>query len=98
MSNCTKKKMEAYIMLTQKQEILNYIQRTGSITRAQAAQLYIFELSSRIGELRSQGDDKGVRWDFKRTPVHGKRPGGRRWRIIRYSEPYRLDSQREMRV
>jgi len=83
-------------MITQKQEILNYIQRQGSITRAQAAQLYIFELSSRIGELRSQGDDNGVRWQFTHTPVRGKRPGGRKWRVIRYSEPQRVESQREM--
>lgn len=77
-------------MLTQKQELLDFIQKHGSITRAQAAQLYIFELSSRIGELRSQGDDNGVRWDFTRTPIKGKRPGGRAWRIIRYSEPQRI--------
>ncbi len=84
-----------YVM-TQKQEILQFIQKHGSITRAQAGKLYIFELSSRIGELRSQGDDEGVRWDFKRTPVNGKRPGGRRWRIIRYSDPQRIELQREM--
>jgi len=82
--------------MTQKQEILNYIQSFGSITRAQAAQLYIFELSSRIGELRSQGDDHGVRWQFKHTPVKGKRPGGRPWRVIRYSDPQKLEPQREM--
>ena len=74
---------------TQKQEILQYVHKHGSITRAQAAQLYIFELSSRIGELSTQGDDEGVRWGFTRTPVHGKR-NGRAWRVIRYSEPRRI--------
>jgi len=83
-------------MITQRQEILNYINRQGSITRAQAANMYIFELSSRIGELRSQGDDKGVRWEFLHTPIHGKRPGGRDWRVIRYSDPQRIEPQREM--
>ncbi len=78
-------------MKTQKQEILDHIQRHGGITRATAANMYIFELSSRIGELATQGDDKGVKWDFKKTPMHGKRPGGRKWRIIRYSDPVRLD-------
>jgi len=78
-------------MITQKQEILNHVLRFGGITRATAANMYIFELSSRIGELRSQGDDNGVRWQFKHTPVRGKRPGGRTWRVIRYSEPKRID-------
>ena len=81
--------------MTQKQEILEYIQKHGSITRAQAAQLYIFELSARILELYTEGDDayvkskgaQGHRWEFKHTPVHGKRPGGRKWRVIRYSDP-----------
>jgi len=83
-------------MITQRQEILDYINRQGSITRAQAASLYIFELSSRIGELRSVGDDKGVKWEFTHTPCHGKRPGGRAWRVIRYSDPQRIEPQREM--
>jgi len=85
-------------MKTQRQEILDHILKFGGITRATAANMYIFELSSRIGELRSQGDDAGVRWTFTHTPVHGKRPGGRKWRIIRYCEPQRIEPQHEMRV
>jgi len=83
-------------MKTQRQEILDHVQKFGSITRATAANMYIFELSSRIGELRAQGDDKGVRWEFRHTPVHGKRPGGRAWRVIRYSDPQRIEPQRDM--
>ncbi len=77
-------------MISQKQEILNRIQSQGGITRAQAAHMYIFELSSRILELERDGDDSGQRWKFTRTPVHGKRPGGRAWRVIRYSDPVRV--------
>jgi hypothetical protein len=83
-------------MITQKQEILNHIVRFGGITRATAANMYIFELSSRIGELASQGDDNGVKWEFTHTPIHGKRPGGRKWRIIRYTDPQRREPQREL--
>ena len=74
-------------MKTQKQEVLERIQKDGGITRAQAANMYIFELSSRIGELETEGDDNGQRWKFERTPIHGKRPGGRKWRVIRYHSP-----------
>ena len=76
--------------MSQKQIILDYIRENGSITRASAAKLYIFELSSRIGELASQGDDDGNRWLFKKTPLKGKRPDGSRWRVIRYSDPMRI--------
>ena len=82
-------------MKTQRQEILDHVLKFGGITRATAAGMYIFELSSRIGELASQGDDKGVKWGFHKTPVHGKR-NGRAWRVIRYSDPQRLEPQREM--
>jgi len=67
--------------MTQRQRVLEIIQREGSITRASAAQHYIFELSSRIGELEKEG------WRFKRTPLKGKRYDGSRWRVIRYSDP-----------
>ena len=76
--------------MSQKQIILDYIRENGSITRMQSAQIYIFELSSRIGELASQGDDEGNRWLFKKTPLKGKRPDGSRWRVIRYSDPMRI--------
>ena len=40
---------------TQAEEILLYIQRHGSITRAQAASLFIFELSRVILDLEKKG-------------------------------------------
>ena len=76
--------------MTQKQQILDFIRENGSITRMQSAQIYIFELSSRIGELKTQGDDEGNRWLFKKTPLKGQRPDGSRWRVIRYSDPMRI--------
>ena len=76
--------------MSQKQTVLNYIRENGSITRMQSAQIYIFELSSRIGELKTQGDDEGNRWLFKKTPLKGQRPDGSRWRVIRYSDPMRI--------
>lgn len=77
-------------MKTQRQEILEHCLEFGGITRATAANMYIFELSSRIGELEREGDDYGQRWLFKRTPLHGKRPGGRKWRVVRYHDPVRV--------
>lgn len=85
-------------MKTQRQEILDHILKFGGITRATAANMYIFELSSRIGELRSQGDDEGVRWKFTHTRIKGKRPGGRHWSVVRYCEPQRIELQVEMRI
>ena len=42
--------------MTQGKEILNFLMEHGSITRLQAAcELHIFELASRIGELKSKG-------------------------------------------
>lgn len=78
-------------MITQRQEILNYcLDHPGGITRATAANMYVFELSSRILELERDGDENGQRWKFQRTPVHGKRPGGRRWRVVRYHSPVKV--------
>ncbi len=76
--------------MTHRQTILDYIREHGSITRASAAKIYIFELSNRIGELATKGDDDGNRWLFKKTPLRGKRPDGTRWRVIRYSDPMRI--------
>lgn len=70
-------------MKTQKQRVLEIIQKEGGITRASAAKHYIFELSARIIDLEREG------WTFKRTPLKGKRYDGSRWRIIRYSDPQR---------
>lgn len=48
--------MEYTRKLTQQEEILLYLTENGSITRLQAAcDLHIFELSSRIGELKRKG-------------------------------------------
>lgn len=42
--------------MTQQEEILLYLTENGSITRLQAAcELHIFELASRIGELKRKG-------------------------------------------
>jgi hypothetical protein len=48
--------METIEKMTQGEEILAYMRENGSITRLEAAcELHIFELSSRIGELRKKG-------------------------------------------
>lgn len=48
--------METTAKMTQCEEILEYLTKHGTITRLQAAcELHIFELASRIGELRSKG-------------------------------------------
>ena len=48
--------MEITLKTTQCQEILDYLKENGSITRLQAAcDLHIFELASRIGELKRKG-------------------------------------------
>jgi hypothetical protein len=48
--------MELTEKMTQGEEILEYLISNGSITRLQAAcELHIFELSSRIGELKKKG-------------------------------------------
>lgn len=42
--------------MTQGEEIIDFILEQGSITRLQAAtELHVFELSSRIGELKNKG-------------------------------------------
>lgn len=67
--------------MKQREEVLNFIQERGSITRAQAASLQIYELSSRIGELESEG------WRFDRKTIKGKNRYGRVWKCTRYSNP-----------
>ena len=48
--------MEGTVKLTQQEEILLYLMEKGSITRLEAAcELHIFELASRIGELKKKG-------------------------------------------
>ena len=65
--------------ITQDQEIILQIHQHGSITRAQAAQLHIYELSSRLGEMEKKG------WQFDREKISGETAGGRKWKCIRYS-------------
>lgn len=48
--------METKTKMTQGEEILLYLKEHGEITRLRAAcDLHIFELSSRIGELKNKG-------------------------------------------
>ena len=48
--------MDTIEKMTQGEEILEYLKDKGSITRLEAAcELHIFELASRIGELRRKG-------------------------------------------
>lgn len=48
--------METKTKMTQQEEILQYLEENGHITRLEAAcDLHIFELSSRIGELKKKG-------------------------------------------
>ena len=65
--------------MTQAQEIILHIHRHGSITRAAAANLHIYELSSRLGEMEKKG------WRFDREDISGQTPSGRKWKCKRYS-------------
>ena len=65
--------------ITQKEELWQYILRHGSITRAESANLHIYELSNRISEIEL---DKGI--VFNRKRLSGQAPGGRKWRCVRY--------------
>lgn len=48
--------MDGIEKMTQGEEILDFLKENGSITRLQAAcELHIFELASRIGELKKKG-------------------------------------------
>ncbi len=63
---------------SQREEVIQYIRKNGSITRLEAAQLYIFELSARIGELEKQG------YVFNREEIGGTNRYGRKWKGVRY--------------
>ncbi len=63
---------------SQREEVIQYIRKNGSITRLEAAQLYIFELSARIGELERQG------YVFNREEIGGTNRYGRKWKGVRY--------------
>ena len=50
--------------MTQQEEILLYMTENETITRLQAAcELHIFELSSRIGELKRKGHKIESKWE-----------------------------------
>jgi len=68
----------------QKQDVLDWLNRHGSLTRMEAfIELGICELSSRIGELERDG------WIIPREWMDGRAKNGRRWRVTRYLRPYR---------
>ena len=75
--------------MTQREEILRWIRVHGSITRAQAANLHIYELSARICELQNEG------WTCDRKTITGKNAYGRKWRVTSYSNPVRQDQSAE---
>ena len=65
--------MESIEKMTQGEEILNFLTERGSITRLQAAcELHIFELASRIGELRKKG------YNITSERVNSQNKNGRR--------------------
>ncbi len=67
--------------MTQREEVLNYMRRHGSITRMESfLQIGVTELSSRIGEI--ERIDK-IR--IKRTPITIKAKNGKKVNITRYS-------------
>lgn len=65
---------------TQRQQIVDYMKKNGSITRLDSGcKLFIFELSSRIGELEAHG------WLFKKDRETRKNSYGQTKRFTRYS-------------
>lgn len=69
---------------SQKQDILDWLNQHGSLTRMEAFDnLGICELSSRIGELERDG------WVFPREPLRGTGRNGRAWTVTKYLRPSR---------
>lgn len=65
---------------TQRQQIVDYMRKYGSITRLDSGcKLFIFELSSRIGELEDRG------WLFKKDREARKNSYGQTKHFTRYS-------------
>lgn len=72
--------METLKKATQRDIILDYIRKNGSITRLEAANnLFIFELSARISEMKKQGIK------FKQERVERTNTMGITKRFTRYS-------------
>ena len=64
--------MEAKTKMTQCEEILEHLLSKGSITRLEAAcDLHIFELASRIGELKDKG------YNITSARINGRNKHGR---------------------
>jgi hypothetical protein len=69
----------------QKQDILDYLARHGSITRMESFdQLGICELPARICELESQG------YFFPKGWVKGRAKNGRAWAVRKYFAPTKV--------
>ena len=65
---------------TQKDMIIDYMKKHGSITRLDAAtKLFVMELSSRIGELEDRG------WEFEKTSEAHKNSYGQVKHFTRYA-------------
>lgn len=68
--------------MTQKKQILRYIDYFGSITPMQAfADLGITKLATRISEMKKDG------WQFETKTVHGKTRYGKKTQYACYSNP-----------
>lgn len=66
--------------LTQRQEIINYMKKHGSITRLDSSlKLLIFEMPARICELTKMG------WEFKKTRETKVNVNGIAKSFVRYS-------------
>ena len=64
---------------TQRQQIIAFMKKHGSITRLDSGcKLFIFELSSRIGELEARG------WQFNRTRETRKNSYGQTKHFVKY--------------
>ena len=73
----------------QKQDILDWLNQYGSLTRMQAFdELGIVELSSRIGEIEKDG------WTVPREQVRGRGRNGRPYTITRYLRPKKCEPVR----
>ena len=76
--------------MTQKADLLEYLQMRGEITRLQAfVDLGIAELSARVIELEGDG------WIIPRRTVTVTARNGRKCKVMQYGRPVRKDALRE---
>lgn len=72
-------------MNTQKESVLHWLKTYGKLTRWTAFQeLGIAELSSRIGELESDG------WLIPRKMITVRARNGRKVRVMQYGQPQKI--------